>query len=346
MRKYIICFSSLPLLLLSGCHAIGDKACSLSVIYGITVLLSLFILTGYFLIVRKKNAWFLLLFSSVLVVNIGYFALAVSGNLQQALWANRLAYLGSVFLPLSILMIILQVCNIQYRKWLPGVLIGVSVLVFLVAASPGILTIYYNAVSFHKIGGVTVLEKVYGPLHGLYLLYLLGYFIAMVATIVHATVSDKIQSISYASVLAVAVFVNIGVWLIGQMVQIDFEFLSVSYIISECFLLGLNLLMAETERQSDRPPSPTQPPASGHPSACDQAQLDLYAAGLTRLTPKERQLYECYTAGMSTAQVLQQLNITENTLKFHNKNLYSKLGVASRKQLLTLHKYMDTAHSK
>lgn len=29
-----------------------------------------------------------------------------------------------------------------------------------------------------------------------------------------------------------------------------------------------------------------------------------------------------------------ELNIKEDTLKFHNKNIYSKLGVTSRKQLL------------
>ena len=32
------------------------------------------------------------------------------------------------------------------------------------------------------------------------------------------------------------------------------------------------------------------------------------------------------------------LNIKENTLKFHNKNLYHKLGVSSRKELLEIYK--------
>lgn len=40
----------------------------------------------------------MLVHGSVLVVNAGYFLLAVSGSLQQALMANRIAYLGSVFL--------------------------------------------------------------------------------------------------------------------------------------------------------------------------------------------------------------------------------------------------------
>jgi DNA-binding CsgD family transcriptional regulator len=31
---------------------------------------------------------------------------------------------------------------------------------------------------------------------------------------------------------------------------------------------------------------------------------------------------------------MEQLNIKENTLKFHNKNIYGKLGVSSRKQLI------------
>ena len=39
---------------------------------------------------------------------------------------------------------------------------------------------------------------------------------------------------------------------------------------------------------------------------------------------------------MNTAQVMEHLNIKENTLKFHNKNLYSKLGVTSRKHLLEI----------
>ena len=34
------------------------------------------------------------------------------------------------------------------------------------------------------------------------------------------------------------------------------------------------------------------------------------------------------------SEILAILGVTENTLKFHNKNIYNKLGVSSRKQLL------------
>ncbi len=345
MQRTLEKLSLLPLmaLFLTGCSTVGEKSGNLSIIYGVTAFLSLMILVGYFFVSKKKDPWFLLLLASVLVVNIGYYVLAVSSNLSEALTANRIAYLGSVFLPLSMWMIILSVTHIRFPKWISVALLGLGIVVFLIAASPGYSDIYYKEVYFQKINGVTVLNKVYGPLHGIYLVYLLGYFGAMVTTIIHATLKDKVDSVSYAAILAVAVFVNIGVWLVEQLIQIDFEILSVSYIISECFLLGLRLFIAETEKQIAKPIAqpPADPPPETAPKACsgaidpeDQAHLDLFIAGLARLTPKEQQLYDCYTSGMSTAEIMEQLCIKENTLKFHNKNLYSKLGISSRKQLL------------
>lgn len=339
--------------LLAGCGPIGDKAASISVIYCITAVLSLLLLLAYCGMAKKRDIWYLLLFASVLLVNIGYFTLSISRGLDEALLANRLAYLGSVFLPLSMWMIILRATHIHYVKWLPGLLLGLAAVVFVIAASPGYLPVYYQEVSFEKINGVSTLVKVYGPLHVVYLIYLLGYFSAMVASIVHATVQDKVDSIVHAVILAVAVFINIGVWMIEQLVRVDFEILSISYIISESFLLGLNLLMEEAERQK-HPLQQAPVPAGQAPVAIPQDEaveaspplpdesagkdLELFLEGLSSLTPKERELYNCYVSGMTTDVIMEQLRIKENTLKFHSKNLYSKLGVKSRKQLMQLHK--------
>lgn len=346
---------SLFLLLLAGCSPIGAKAASLSAIYGAAAVLSLLLLVGYYCIASRKDKWYLLLFASVLVVNTGYYALSISRGLNEALMANRLSYLGSVFLPLSMLMIILNATHIRCKKWVPGSLVGLAAVVFLIAASPGYLPIYYKDVSFVTVNGAAALEKVYGPLHSLYLVYLLGYFSAMVTIIVHTTLHDQIDSLAYAVIIAIAVFVNIGVWMVEQLVYIEFEILSISYIISECFLLGLHILMAEAEKQKDQPPcqSPEPQPeipagtpavqeaAPSAPKPEDPDATELFLAGLATLTPKERQLYECYVAGMTTDVIMEQLCIKENTLKFHSKNLYGKLGVRSRKQLMERHRIVS-----
>lgn len=57
--------------------------------------------------------------------------LSVSDTLDMALWANRIAYLGSVFLPLSMLKTIQKISKLKYPKWVNAVLIGISAVVFL-----------------------------------------------------------------------------------------------------------------------------------------------------------------------------------------------------------------------
>ena len=45
-------------------------------------------------------------------------------------------------------------------------------------------------------------------------------------------------------------------------------------------------------------------------------------------------IYALYLAGKSAKEIMEITGTKENTLKYHNKNIYSKLGISSRKQLL------------
>ncbi len=64
--------------------------------------------------------------------------------------------------------------------------------------------------------------------------------------------------------------------------------------------------------------------------------LEGFRAGLATLTPKERAIYDMHAAGLSTSEILKRAEINQNTLKYHNRNIYVKLGVSSRKQLQLL----------
>ena len=196
MKKRLLKTVALILLpiMLSGCSAVGAKKESHSAIYCAAAVFSLLLLIGCIFLVKKNKSWFITLFSSVLVINAGYTVLSVSDSLETALFANALSYLGSVFLPLSMLMIILEVSGTKTVKWLPLPLFFLSGLVFLVAASPGILDIYYKDVSFAVIDGVSTLIKVYGPLHPLYLVFLVGYFAAMIAVIIRAFIKKTLEA--------------------------------------------------------------------------------------------------------------------------------------------------------
>ena len=63
-------------------------------------------------------------------------------------------------------------------------------------------------------------------------------------------------------------------------------------------------------------------------------EYEYFINNLNTLTPAEAKIYELYLDGKKAREITTLLNITENTLKYHNKNIYSKLGISSRKQLL------------
>jgi len=78
-------------------------------------------------------------------------------------------------------------------------------------------------------------------------------------------------------------------------------------------------------------------------------EYEFFICNLSTLTATEYKVYELYLEGKDARQIAQTLGISENTLKFHNKNIYSKLGISSRKQLLrfaALKKHKDAETAK
>ena len=331
---------------MSGCGPVGSKSMSLSVIYAAIAVLSLILFVGYCILIKERLSWFYLLFGSVAVVNTGYLALSLADSLQTAFMANRIAYLGSVFLPLAMLMIIMHTCRLECPTPVRVLLLIISIFVFLVAASPGILEIYYtNETSIKMVNGVAVLDKVYGPWHSLYMVYLIGYFTSMLCVIAYSSVKKKLHTVSHAIFLLVSVLINIAVWLAGQLVDMDFELLSISYIFTEIFLIILYMMIQEQSSTAPEVVTVTVPSVTENTAEDTVSEEDIlhtFEQSIPLLTATERRVYDMYVAGKSTDEILSEMEITNNTLKYHNRNIYSKLGVSSRKQLIQLSHKLKT----
>ena len=74
--------------------------------------------------------------------------------------------------------------------------------------------------------------------------------------------------------------------------------------------------------------------AEKHKEEIVPEEYNFFVENLGMLTPAEYRIYELYLSGKTAKQIAEILHITDNTLKYHNKNIYSKLGISSRKQLL------------
>ena len=315
----------------------------LSVVYGVVALLSVLLFVIYFLCDKKKTRMFFSLFGCVAVSNCGYFLLSICRSLAVANLANCMSYFGGAFSMLIMLLVICDVCQVRMHKWIPWCLTGISIVFFMLAASGDWLDLYYRSVSLEFINGTTHLIKEYGPLHGLYALYLAGYVVMMLMCIGSAARHKRLSSPKYTAILLVAVLLNVGVWLVEQAINEEFEFLSVSYMITAVLLLliynmlcdygiirpGTGVLSVQMLTQLNT--------RQINPGALPPGMEEMFrnfSEKAKTLTTAERRILNYYIDGYDITEIPDLAFISIHTVKKHNRNIYQKLDIASRDELM------------
>ena len=315
-------------------------------IYGMVAALSLLLMAGYLLWERQKERKLLLLFVFVAIVNCGYFLQSVASDLRQAMWANAVSYLGAAYSVLAMVLIIMDACRVTRKKWLTVMLTVITTAAFALAASGDWLGLYYRSVSLQEIDGLTILVKEYGPLHPLYAVYLLSYFGLMIGSVIQAA-RMKLASGKYGMFLIIAALLNLVVWAVEQIIDPDFEFLSVSYIITEIMLLLIHSMLRDygiimqgcgpmslQTLEQFRANQTGEQPEIPMLSADIEEMLDVFSGRVATLSAAELRIFRYYAEGHEIADIPELAFISINTVKKHNRNIYQKLEVSSRDEMM------------
>lgn len=143
-----------------------------------------------------------LIFFAVFVACVGHLFLALSTNLDQAILANKLNYIGAVFMPLLTFDASLAVCKVRFPFWGHAVLALFVYIVFALSATVGFCDIYYKTIEFVQVDGIGNYVATYGPGHDVFNVMVMGFFAANVCLIIYAFL--KKRNVSYKSLLAIA----------------------------------------------------------------------------------------------------------------------------------------------
>ena len=312
--------------------------------YGGIFILSLILLPLYFMFVRKKQdeKWLFILFLCVSVVNLGYLLISVSKTVEFALFANKIVYLGQVFVPLCMLMLITKLCGFKFKKWIPVSLISLATLIFALICTTGYLDWYYKSASLGFEAGGAYLIKEYGPLHFTHLIYVLAYFVALFVIIGISLKKNKGAGQKLAGLMLVIVLGNIVMWIIEKIIIWHFELLAVSYLMSEFAFFFVYFLLQDYIHVNDVPKI----------TAIDSHQLGVDIATMPMdikigkvllnvkegepLSSREREILEMMLQNKRRKEIALDLHLSENTVKTYTRTLYSKIGVTCREELYAL----------
>ena len=310
--------------------------------YAICLIAAVSLLIAYLLMVKDKEFWLTMLYISIAVVNLGYLLISLANTVGFALFANDVAYLGSVFLSAFMFLTIVRLCGFEIKKAHVITCVSMGVVMFAIVASSPMLPLYYKSVDIEMIDGAAKLVKEYGVLHPFYMVYLLGYFAAMIGAIVHSVRKKKIAKPKLAGFIAAIVCSNIMMWLFERWLHWGYEFLSVTYVISELLLLIVYWMMQDYVHKDD---VPVLTPAESEQLGIDIATMPMeikIGKVLSRLTngetlaPREREVLELILQYKKRREIAEILYVSESSVKLYTRTLYSKLGVTCREELYAI----------
>lgn len=169
------------------------------------------------------------IFLCVVVSNLGFYFIAVSNSVEEAIIAQILSYVGGMFLPALFLFLVLEICQIKSPRWLSFVIMIIQTVSFGFVFTIGKNEWFYKDISLIHSNGVSLLQKTYGPLHAIYPFTMAIYLSVAFIAIIYTVVNNK--SINRRGIIAMFVlaFVGAATYIFERVVHLQLELVPVAY---------------------------------------------------------------------------------------------------------------------
>ena len=177
----------------------------------------------------------ILLSACIMVSNIGYFMLSCSRNIQEAVLANAMCYIGGLFLPLLIVYILIDYSDSKVPIWFTSAMIFFNVVVFLSALLTDRLPYFYSSIFFAP-GDPSFLIKEPGPMYYVKFI-ILAVEVALVAFFTILTyLGRRNASFRTMMIYAGSLLGALVVYLVRRVFELPYDLLPFFYLVCSLIL--------------------------------------------------------------------------------------------------------------
>ena len=210
---------------------------------GICAVLTLMVTFGLVYYYRHGNNAMQLVLATILTIsNGGYFFLACSTNPSEALVANTLSYIGGLFLPMLVMLILADFSNSKLPVWFTLFIAVVNVVLIVGVATTGKLGLYYSDVEFAiNNAGVAYLIKTPGILYYVRFVVLFVETALAIFFTVLAYIGRRSASYKTMMVYITMIVLSFVTYLVEKLLHSGYEYLPFVYFI--CSLLLVYICM-------------------------------------------------------------------------------------------------------
>nr|MCR5719008.1 HD domain-containing protein [Lachnospiraceae bacterium] len=178
-----------------------------------------------------------MIFAFVVVACLGHFMYSLSKSLPEAVSAMQLIYLGGSFLQFFMLFAILNLCQIEIKKWIRTLLFIVCCLVFAGPMTIGHMDLFYSNTSFEITDGIAVLNRDYGWMHSAYYAVVMMFFILGFAVIFYSRIRKSQVPKTVINLLVVPYVVVLFSYFVGKKILNHIDMMPVGYLLAQIMYL-------------------------------------------------------------------------------------------------------------
>ena len=202
--------------------------------YNVMFLLSVLLTLGYVMIWHKHfDVHITAIFILVPISNLIFLIFAEAQNLEEVLIAQRLTYIGGLYLILMIMLVIFSMCNIRLKRWMSAMLYFITTVVFVTSQTIGKSDIFYKSVSFSRENGVAVLYKEYGFMHTVSRILIIVYLILSVVAVIYSYFWKNQVSNRMIVLLLIPVLIASFAFFAGRKLIPNVELIPAAYVFAQ-----------------------------------------------------------------------------------------------------------------
>ena len=202
--------------------------------YDIVFVISFILTTTYLFRWNKRfNVNITIVFILVPIGILGQAMFAYARDLQSALFATHIVYIGGCYLGYFVMQSVFDLCEINMSRVLRTILFVYNSAVYVLSLTMGVSDIFYKSVSLEIENGIPLLVKTYGPAHTLFYLNAGGYFVVAIVTIIYSHVKKHQVSNYILNLLVLPELICVIGFFGGRKVFPGIELLPACYVVSQ-----------------------------------------------------------------------------------------------------------------
>ena len=187
---------------------------------------------------RDTNVNITFIFLFIPISEIGYLMFSISSNVEEALLANKIIYLGGVFLITFMTFCILNLTDIKFPKIVQLLMMTASCVIYAFVLMIGINEYFYKSATYTRVDGYVVLTKVYGPVHTMFYALVAVYSLMGIGLLTYSIFNRK-SMMSYRTTLLflAAEIISVISFFFGRLFLQKVEILPATYVLFQVIFL-------------------------------------------------------------------------------------------------------------